>query len=245
MENIGRVNFLEFLSLEEHNLLASMCNMREEFDLFFNLDEIFKEPLNRLKPKPDDIVIPQLYFFVHYHLLISVADILRVHLSEALSSTRKAIDGALTAYELITHPEKTTAYLNGDRHFQNIKAAVKKRIKKEPGSYPLAVGLVGLHELCSQFGSHADFSSFSHRLQINRKELGDVEVVFDYFHKPEKPDEFKYYFLSVLHAYYQMFGIFREYFDGEFKVIDPAWERRIEVLAHELPLKIKALKDRL
>jgi hypothetical protein len=242
MNNIGMLNFLEFLSTEEQNLLTSMCNMREEFDLFFNLDEIFKEPLIRLKPKADDVAIPQLYFFVHYHMFISVSGLLRVHLSEALSSTRKAIDGALTAYELIEHPEKTSAYINGDRHFLNIKAALKKRMEKQPGAYPLATGLIGLHELCSQFGSHADFSSFAHRLQINRSETGDVEVTFDYFQKPGRVEEFKYYFLSVLHAYYQMFGIFRTYFDREFKIVEMGWEKRIATLGQELPARIAKLK---
>ncbi len=63
MQKIGQVDFLEFISIEEQNLLASMCNMRNEFDLFFNLDLIYKEPLSRLRPKSEDAVVPQLYFF--------------------------------------------------------------------------------------------------------------------------------------------------------------------------------------
>lgn len=245
LEHNSKINFLEFLSEEEHNLLASMCNMREEFDLFFNLDQIYKEPLVRLKPPLDDIVIPQLYFFAHYHLFISVASLLRVHLAEALSSTRKAIDGALTAYELIEHPEKTADYLNGDRHFANIKSALKKCLAENEESYPLANGLINYHELFSKFGSHADFSGFAHRLKVDRNENGDTTVQFNYFHKPEKAIEFRYYFLCVLYSYYQMFLIFRKYFDNQFKIIDSGWESRIEELGKVLPRKIKALKEQI
>ena len=243
-ENIGRIDFLDFLSLEERNLLASMSNMREEFDLFFNLDQIYKEPLVRLKPPPEDVVLPQLYFFSHYHLFISVSCLLRVHLAEALSSARKAIDGGLTAYKLIEQPKETEAYLNGERQFINIKSTIKRKLAEDETSFPLAKGLVGLHELFSKFGSHADFSSFAHRMKINRHKDGNVEVLFDYFHKPAKAEEFKYYFLCVLHAYLQIFLIFRKYFDGQFRILDPGWEGRIEELGRVLPRKIMAMKER-
>lgn len=241
---MGRIDFLDFLSLEERNLLASMCNMREEFDLFFNLDQIYKEPLVRLKPCPEDVVIPQLYFFAHYHLFISVSCLLRVHLSEALSSARKAIDGTLTAYKLIKEPQETESYLNGERQFINIKSTIKKQLAEDADSFPLAKGLIRLHELFSQFGSHADFSSFAHRMQVIRDVNRDTEVLFDYFHKPENPEEFKYYFLCVLHAYFQMFLIFRKYFDGQFRIVDPGWEGRIESLGRLLPEKIRNLRGR-
>lgn len=245
MEQRGRVNFLEFLAQEEHNVLASLCNLREEFDLFFNLDQVYKAPLDRLKPKPDDMVVPQLYLFVHYHLYSSVASILRVHLAEALASTRKAIDGALTAYELIKHPEKTTEYLNGSRHFVNIKAAVKKSFSQDADSYPLAKGLIGLHEHFSHFGSHADFSGFAHRLRVTRRDDGDTSVDFDYFHKPDNDVEFRYYFACLLHAYYRIFLIFRKYFDTQFRIFDSQWEGRIAELEEVLPRQVRTLKSRL
>ena len=244
MQEIGRVDFLEFLSIEERNLLASMCNMRPEFDLFFNLDAVYKEPLIRLKPPAEDVVIPQLYYFVHYHLFTTVACLLRVHLAEGLASARKAIDGALTAYRLIEHPEETESYLNGEKLFINIKATTKRALKDDPNSYPLASGLVGLHELFSQFGSHSDFSGFAHRTQIIRDEKGNVQVLFDYFHKPGSSDQFKYYFLCVLHAYLQMFGIFRRYFDNQFRIVDPSWEGKIAELERILPNRIKALRNK-
>ena len=94
-------NFLEYLGIEEQNLLTSIVNFRSEFDLFYNLDKIYQEPLNRLKVPEEKSLVPQLYRFVHFHLYFSISCLLRSHLSESLSSTRKAIDAALSAYKII------------------------------------------------------------------------------------------------------------------------------------------------
>ncbi len=161
-----------------------------------------------------------------------------------MSSSRKGIDGALTAYWLLENPGDTEAYINGEKPFKNIKARIKSEQKKDATAYPHAKGLIGLHELFSQFGSHADFSSFSHRMKVVRDEKGNVKVLFDYFHKPGDEDEYRYYFLCILHAYLQMFNIFREYFDREFKIVDPAWEGRIQELSRILPSRIRAFRDR-
>lgn len=42
---IDEINFLEYLSKEEQNLLTSFNNFRNEFDLFYNIDRIYQEPL--------------------------------------------------------------------------------------------------------------------------------------------------------------------------------------------------------
>jgi hypothetical protein len=75
-------------------------------------------------------------------------------------------------------------------------------------------------------------------------ENGGAQIFFDYFQKPEQANEFKYYFLCVLHAFLQMFRIFRIYFDTQFKIVDSAWELRIEELGRVLPTRIRALKNR-
>ena len=117
---LGELNFLEYLGNEKQNLLTSVVNFRAEFDLFYNVDRIYQEPLKRLVVSADDVIVPQLYLFVHFHLYFSISCLLRSHLSETLSSLRKAIDATLSAYEVILKPETATAYLNRDRHFQFI-----------------------------------------------------------------------------------------------------------------------------
>ena len=39
------INFLEYIGTEEQNLLTSLNNFRREFDLFYNIDRIYQEPL--------------------------------------------------------------------------------------------------------------------------------------------------------------------------------------------------------
>ena len=86
--------------IEERNLLTSMANFREEVELFQKLDKVYQAPLSRLTVSEEEAIVPQLYLFVHFHLYFAVSCILRAHLSDALSSARKGIDAALTAYKL-------------------------------------------------------------------------------------------------------------------------------------------------
>ena len=187
------MDFLKYLGSEEQNLLTSIANFRQEFDLFHNVDQIYQAPLGRLCVGEDEAVVPQLYLFVHFHLYFSVTCILRSHLSEALSSTRKAIDAALSAYALILDPDKTTAYLERDKYFRAIKANIQRRLEKDESSFPLARELLNIHGKCSEFGSHADVSSFFHRLQITDLDEKNSEMLFHYFQFPANRDQYRFY----------------------------------------------------
>jgi hypothetical protein len=223
------LNFLEYLGTEEQNMLTGMINFREEFDLFYNLDRIYQEPLNRLVVSEDNILIPQLYRFVHFYLYFSVSCILRTHLSEGLSSTRKAIDATLSAYKIILDPKSSKKYIDRDRYFQFIKANLKKEIDKDSSKYPLAHALIKIHDSCSEYGSHADISSFFHRLE--KKEIPETtqgQLLLHYFQFPKDKEEYRFYYLVTLQAFFLMFMIFKRFFDDNLKIIDPKWEGTIE-----------------
>ena len=129
------LRFHEYLGAEEQNLLASILNFRTEFDLFGQLDDIFQSPIPRLRlPEEDEagLLVGQLYLIVHFHLYFSVSCLLRSHLSESFSSTRKAIDASLTAYKIILEPETARRYIERDRYFQFIRASLQNEIKKDP-----------------------------------------------------------------------------------------------------------------
>ena len=68
---LGENNFLEYLGSEEQNLLTSITNFKNEFDIFYDLDRIYQEPLKRLVVTAEKTVVPQLYLFVHFHLYFS------------------------------------------------------------------------------------------------------------------------------------------------------------------------------
>jgi len=241
MKSIGNLNFLEYLGHEEHNLLSSMVNWKTEFDLFYNLDRIFQEPLRRMNVSSGSVIVPQLYLFVHFHLYFSASCLFRCHLSETLSSLRKAIDASLCAYKMIMKPESERDYLERNRYFQFIKSNIQREIKEDTFLYPLVHDLLSIHDMCSEYGSHSDISSFFHRLE--RKEVEDEkqDILFlHYFQFPRNPEEFRFYYLSILQAFYSMFLIFKPFLDKNLKIIDPKWESTIDHLG---PLLNKLRKE--
>jgi hypothetical protein len=167
----GELNFLEYLGNEEQNLLTGIVNWKKEFDLFYDLDRVYQEPLRRMIVSFGSEAVPRLYLFVHFHLYFSASCLLRCHLSETFSSLRKAIDASLCAYRILVKPDSELAYLERDKYFQFIKSNIQREIKKDASLYPLAHDLLFIHEKCSEFGSHSDPSSFIHRLE--RKKTDD------------------------------------------------------------------------
>ncbi len=239
---IKKLNFLEYLSAEEQNLLIGMVNFRQEFDLFDALDRVYREPLGRLDVRESEAVIPQLYLFVHFHLYFGFSCLLRAHLSESLTSIRKAIDAALTAYELILAPEKTKAYIERDSFFLFIKANVKRSIEIDSKSYPLAHELIKLHEDCSEYGSHADISSFFHRLEVQDGGAANkLKLLVHYFQYPRNREQYKFYILMFLYSFILIFKIFKEFLDKNFKIVHVAWEQDIKILSETLPQKMAAV----
>ena len=242
---IEEMNFLEYLGKEEQNLLTSTVNFRKEFDLFYTIDRIYQEPLRRLVVSKGSVVIPQLYLFVHFYFYFSISCILRAHLSESLSSTRKAIDASLTAYKIILDPSSSQKYVDHDRYFQFIKSNLKKEIDKDSSKYPLAHNLINIHEACSEYGSHADISSFIHR--IERKEISGTsqdQIFVHYFQFPKDEEEYRFYYIVTLQSFFLMFLIFKPYFDTNLKIIDPIWELTITEMGPKLEKLRKATYDK-
>lgn len=243
---IKDLNFLEYLGTEEQNLLTGMINFRKEFDLFYNVDRIYQEPLKRLVVSEDNVLIPQLYRFVHFHLYFSISCILRTHLSESLSSTRKAIDASLSAYKIILDPESSKKYIDRDRYFQFIKTNLKKELDKDSSKYPLAHALIKIHDSCSEFGSHADISSFFYRLETKEiPETTQSQLLVHYFQFPRDEEEYRYYYIITLRAFYLMFLIFKVFFDKHLKIIDPKWEATIVQIGSTLEKLRKETFDKI
>lgn len=232
---LGELNFLEYLGNEEQNLLTGIINWKDEFDLFYNLDRIYQEPLKRLVVSSGSVIAPQLYLFVHFHLYFSVSCLLRSHLSETLSSLRKAIDASLCAYRIMLKPDSEVAYLERDKYFQFIKSNIQLEIKEDASTYPLAHDLINIHDMCSEYGSHSDISSFFHRLERKETEDEKRDMLFlHYFQFPKNPEEYRFYYLFTLQAFYSMFLIFKTFLDQNLKIVDPKWESTINYLGPQL-----------
>lgn len=208
-----KTNLLEYLSKEENNLLTSLVNYRHDVDAFAQVDGHFQAPVPHIEVPADNDharMVVGLYLFTHYHLYLSFATLLRCHLSDSLASTRKAIDATLTAYRLHLEPGTLQAYLAEDASYRFITSTIKHAIKQDNNAYPLAPPLLELHGICSQYGSHADVSSFVHRVKVTPLGSGRAQVEHMMFQFPDDEKEFRYYLASTLSAYMLMLAIYAD-----------------------------------
>ncbi|GAG90838.1 unnamed protein product, partial [marine sediment metagenome] len=135
-----------------------------------------------LNPGNEEPIICNLYMFVQYHYYFTFVTFLRQHLSESMFSLRKAIDAALTAYYIIEEPNEVYNYLEKDDKFKFIKNTIKKIRSDDPSKFVLAKDLIVYHEECSEYGSHADISSFINRLDIEEDSSDSTKKIhFGYF----------------------------------------------------------------
>ncbi|MDR7377099.1 hypothetical protein J2X19_001757 [Rhodoferax ferrireducens] len=154
-------------------------------------------------------MVAQLYHFVHVQYLAALSNLLRLHLSESMGNTRKAVDATLTAYELILFPEKLPMYLAREWHFQTIKSRIERARKGDPTKYPLAAGLLELHDIGSQYGAHADVSSFIHRMKRRpHEDSRGIIQNFVYFQVPESQDQGDAHYVNLFHNFLLMTRVF-------------------------------------
>lgn len=96
-------NLLNFLAAEHENELVSTHKHVRDLDVLAKFEGLYQAPVGHLDIPDPQRPIAKLYLFVHYHLYSTVANLMRMHVSEALSCERKAIDAALSAYEMLEH----------------------------------------------------------------------------------------------------------------------------------------------
>ena len=227
--------FSEFISSEEYNFSISNLRLKKEFLFFSEIDFIYKEYfkiIQSLKIKPNhESVIWSLMYFVHFNFYFSISTFMRGHCTEAFNPIRRAIDAGLTAYLIIEDNDSAKDYLNGGRRFINVKQTIRNERTSNPSKYPLAKGLIELHETCSAYASHADIRSFIHSLEIKKNKMD-----FKYFSIPENNNEFKLYFIVSIMSFYYLFKIFKIFIDQKLaKFVIPHLEERCLDLENQLP----------
>jgi hypothetical protein len=233
--SVGHIDFLHFIAGEEQNLLTSLINLRSDFDVFAHLDGLFRGPVGLIDVPKGEEVAPSLYLFVHYQLYISISALARAHLSECLASTRKAIDASFSAYEMMIDPATIPLYENRDNRFQFIRSHIATARKANEATYPLASELLALHDICSEFGSHADVSSFVHRVELKDAGYpGKNTLLFHYFQFPRDKDEYHAYFVETLLAYYQMLVIFKPMVLNRALGLPKTWKSELEMVGDAL-----------
>lgn len=229
-----QITFPEFTAKEEQNLLISLLKYRPDFEVFTRLDRLFQKPIPLLKIPPTEDTLPKLYLFTHFHLYFSISQLMRAHLSESFASTRKAIDATLSAYEMILHPETIPLYIARNIKFQSIKGHISRARKNDSNSYPLAEELIELHSICSEYGSHADVSSFLHR-----SETKEENIVVQYFQFPQNEGEYHLYYAETLLAYTQMLIVFTPMLTKYAQNLEKSWEEELNKIHTALKAEVE------
>ncbi len=238
---------LNYVSEEEQNLRSNFKKLESSLNVFSQLDNLYKLPLDSAVISETDGVIPGLYLMVHFKFYFSISCLLRGHISEGFGSARAAIDASLIAYKIILEPETKESYLKGEWSFKSIKNHLSKEREKDKSRYPLAVALIELHEMCSEHASHADFSVLKHRIKVLKQENTEKRLLTPkYFDGPS--DEVLYHgiIIDFLKAFHAMLVIFQPFIVKTFSIESDKWVNEIikigEVLNEEQRKLIEYLK---
>ena len=251
-----KTNLLEYIGAEETNLLVSINLCRRDMDAFPKLDGLFQAPLQKIDLKVKDrknlsdterhrMTVLALYLYVHYHLYSTMTNILRCHLSDAFSQTRKAIDATLTVCRLVRQPETLNQYLERHGSYLNIKRSIEKANMETETAYPDTEGVINFHDICSQYGSHADASSFVHRAEITEpNNLGKSMFRLLMFQKPDSDLEFRYYIVQLIFIYAQMLWLMRDFVGGLAEKFDnDDWSKAISGFGKEVEKEMHEIEQ--
>ncbi len=241
-------DFLQYLGAEETNLLISLNNLRTEFDIFSKVDGLYHTAIKSARAgSPDDLVLLQLLLFVHYQSYHSIATLLRCHLSDAIASMRTAIEAGLTAYRIIEDRPSQLLYVERDKSFQFPKSFFEKAWKNDPNAFPLAQHLLKLRDACSQYGAHADISTFVHRLELPDFELPESNeqmLKLQYFQHPKSRWEFGSFYLRLVHTFLIILQIFEKYLVQEKAFVPNDWAKSIPQVGKNLEELMEEAKRR-
>ena len=136
---------------------------------------------------------------------------------------------------MLLNPETIELYIEQDKRFQFIKGNIANERKADGSKYPLAESLLVLHEICSEYGSHADISSFIHRVEV--QETDDPKrnkLMFQYYQFPRDTNEYHAYFVETLLAYYEMLLIFKPMLLNKAIGLDESWDAGVASVGADL-----------
>lgn len=223
-------NLLEFLGIEEQQLLVSLVRTPEITSTYARLEGLFRIVISNRVSKEDDLVIFQLLTFIHYHLLFTMACQMRCHLSEAFASSRVAIDAALIAAVIIKDRSQQVHYLRREKPFDKLPRHLKNLLRDgKPLPHRLIPTLLNQHDRYSSISSHADIDTFVHRVRTSTDQGGQVFAV-EYFQFARDDDERRLHVLTLLHTYVMVLDVFTDFLVVETKVVDADWRNQLVAL---------------
>jgi hypothetical protein len=200
--------FEHYLSIEDENMSKNIAVLGKDYQLIFDLDDIYNYCLNIALPEDSNLMIPAFLSLIsHQEFYAGMSSFLKLHKTQSFRCLRAALDSTFTAYYLLKNPDQTEIYLNKsgnpllwEKFFRNIRLTIKNNRK----DFPLAGGLPGIYDLCSKF-AHADPEGIFHKYFMDRRELKLYAHYFDY---EKTPDDYKKWYVFLLYYFYKIFLIY-------------------------------------
>lgn len=221
-------NFIEFVGIENQQLMVSLINRRREFDRFSHLDGLYRAAIGPRPCTPPDFILYQLLFLAHYQLLAGQAAIMRCHLSDAFASARIAIDAALVAAWIIADRASQNAYVSRTKPFDKLVRHYKNLIR-DNGRLPSALirVLIEKHDFCSAHAAHADISVFVHRVNFSGEKNRTARTEYFQFADGARG---RFHMLTLLHCFVVVLDMFAPFFVDELKVLPTRWKEELHNL---------------
>jgi hypothetical protein len=233
--------FEHYLAIEEDNLSKTITILGEDYPLVLDLDNLYNACLKISLPSDSNIEIPAFLLLIsHQEFYSGMASFLKLHKTQSFRSLRAALDSTFTAYYLLKNPDKTESYLEGSANssswenlFRNIKRTMKNNVK----TFPLASGLPAVYDLCSKF-AHADPDGILHKYFMDKREKRLYAQFFDF----EKTSaDYKRWFAFLLFYFYKVFLI---YWNEMLRDRAGKGKKEIAQLTKEYKVKINDLRRR-
>jgi hypothetical protein len=239
------LDIIDFVSLENKQFLVSMANNRQELDILAKIQGLYNAAMFSTELHDNDLVLFQLLTFTHYHFLFSTACLMRCHLSEAFSSARAAIDGALIAAHIIHDRSSQEQYSLRKPPFDKLNRYYKNLIQDNKHlPHHLVPDLIKLHDKFSMFASHADIYSFIHRVSFE-KVNGKEKLTINYFQFSTNESERKLHGLLLLHTYILILDVFSDFLVKEQRNVPEDWQTELRRVGAYIERNSATLREQL
>jgi hypothetical protein len=200
--------FEHYLAIENDNLSKNIAILEKDLHLILDLDNLYNVCLSIPLPDDPNLRIPAFLSLIsHQEFYSGMAAFLRFHKAESFRCLRAALDSTFTAYYLLKYPDEINSYLDksgNTQKWETLFRNIKLTIKNNQRDFPLAVGLPGIHDLCSKF-AHADPEGIFHRYFEDKKEQRLYVHYFDY---DKTPNDYKKWYAFILFSFYKIFLIY-------------------------------------
>jgi hypothetical protein len=238
------IDLVKFLGIENEQVLVSFANNADELRIINHIHGLYRAAMSNVTIDENEFVIFQLLTFSHYHFLYGMACHMRCHLSEAFASARAAVDASLIAAQIIHDRVSQVAYAKREKPFDKLNRYLQNLIRDEkPLPHPLVPELIKLHDTFSTFASHADISSFVHR--VKRVEGDPPTLAVQYFQFATKKAERQIYGLSLLHTFVMVLDVFAAFLIEEAKIVPKEWRTELHGLGGKIERQTADLKKQI